>query len=154
MNWEREPPTAFISCHAAQYTVIATTFLVMGMYLPDVFKALGDETRLRILNLLAAGKELCVCQIEEALMLNQPNASRHLNRLRYAGLICCRRVSQWCFYRLSEDFTEEKHVLFSFLKKEWELGARYASDIQRLHMPLRNNSCKRIVQMFENRAEP
>ena len=64
-----------------------------------LFKALGDETRLRIVALLSHG-ELCVCHLEEALRLSQPNVSRHLAVLRAAGVVADRREGNWVYYRL------------------------------------------------------
>src|SRR5262249_29304601 len=55
-----------------------------------LFKALGDPTRLRIIALLSHG-ELCVCHLEEALRLSQPNISRHLAILRMSGVLESRR---------------------------------------------------------------
>jgi ArsR family transcriptional regulator len=64
-----------------------------------LFKALGDETRLRIVALLAHG-ELCVCHLQEALELPQPSVSRQLALLRSAGLVEDRREGSWVYYRL------------------------------------------------------
>lgn len=64
-----------------------------------LFRALGDETRLRIVALLSHG-ELCVCHIQEALGLPQPNVSRQLGILRSAGLVEDRREGIWVYYRL------------------------------------------------------
>jgi ArsR family transcriptional regulator len=69
--------------------------------LNDVFAALADETRRRILGLLASG-EICVCNIHEALKVPQPTASRHLAHLRKAGLVATRRDGLWVHYRLAE----------------------------------------------------
>ena len=68
--------------------------------LEDLFKALGDRTRLRILALLAAG-EVCVCNIHESLKLPQPTVSRHLAYLRRTGLVETRREGVWMHYRLA-----------------------------------------------------
>jgi len=65
-----------------------------------LFKALGDETRLRIVALLAHG-ELCVCHLEETLQLSQPKVSRHLAILRRAGLVDVRREGRWMFYTVA-----------------------------------------------------
>ena len=65
-----------------------------------LFKALGDETRLRIVALLSHG-ELCVCHIHEALDLSQPNVSRHLGILRAAGVVEDRRAGNWVYYKLA-----------------------------------------------------
>jgi ArsR family transcriptional regulator, arsenate/arsenite/antimonite-responsive transcriptional repressor len=66
----------------------------------EAFKALGDETRLRILNLLVE-REVCVCDIVDILKLGQSKVSRHLTVLRHAGLVDCRRDGMWVFYRLT-----------------------------------------------------
>jgi len=64
-----------------------------------MLKALGDETRLRILKLLLK-RELCVCEIEAALNLPQSKVSRHLTVLRSVGLVEDRREGLWIFYSL------------------------------------------------------
>ncbi len=59
----------------------------------QLFKALADETRIRMLNLLKNG-ELCVCDIEEVLDIQQSNASRHLNKLKVGRAHCfCQKIS-------------------------------------------------------------
>lgn len=68
--------------------------------LSSLFRALGDETRLRIVALLSHG-ELCVCHVQAALHLSQPAASRHLGVLRVAGIVEARREGSWIHYRLS-----------------------------------------------------
>ncbi len=67
-----------------------------------ILKALADENRIRILNLLKNG-ELCVCDIEAVLGIKQSNASRHLNRLKIAGIIDSDKKSQWVYYRLKDE---------------------------------------------------
>ncbi len=69
---------------------------------PDqLFKAFADETRLRILNLLAQGEQ-CVCEIQMVLRVPQPKISRHLAYLRRMGLIQERKEGKWVIYSLSE----------------------------------------------------
>ncbi len=72
-------------------------------------KALGDETRLRILALLMHG-ELCVCDIMASLSLPQSTASRHLAYLRNAGWVRGTRRGKWMYYRLTTEstFTDAK----------------------------------------------
>ncbi|MEO7734673.1 MAG: metalloregulator ArsR/SmtB family transcription factor [Kofleriaceae bacterium] len=69
--------------------------------LTRLFRALGDETRLRILALLSHG-ELCVCHLESALDLNQSTASRQLGILKSAGLVDSRREGTWVYYSIVE----------------------------------------------------
>lgn len=65
------------------------------------FKALADETRLRLLNLMGAD-EVCVCFFVEILKTNQPKISRHLAYLRRAGIVSSRRDGPWIHYRIAE----------------------------------------------------
>jgi ArsR family transcriptional regulator len=75
------------------------------------FRALGDRTRLRLLNLMQAD-EVCVCFFVEILKTNQPKISRHLAYLRRAGIVDARRQGQWMHYRIIEPpDTEAAQVL-------------------------------------------
>ena len=65
------------------------------------FKALSEESRLRILILLKLG-ELCVCDIAENLQMTQPNISFHLSMLKDAGLIDDRKQGRWTYYSLND----------------------------------------------------
>lgn len=65
----------------------------------DVFKGLADPTRLRIVALLAR-QELCVCEIMEILGLPQSTVSRHVARLKNAGIVRDRRQGKWVHYSL------------------------------------------------------
>ena len=68
----------------------------------DVLKALADETRLRIVSLLVDADDLCACEIEAILRINQSNASRHLTRLRMAEVLSASRRGQWVHYSITE----------------------------------------------------
>jgi ArsR family transcriptional regulator, arsenate/arsenite/antimonite-responsive transcriptional repressor len=72
----------------------------------DVFKALGDPTRLRLAVLLAIEGEVCVCRLAEALDAPDFRVSRHLGVMRAAGLVEARRDGTWMYYRLSEPATK------------------------------------------------
>jgi ArsR family transcriptional regulator len=74
--------------------------------LARLFRALGDETRVRIVALLTHG-ELCVCHVESALGLSQPTVSRQIGVLRSAGVVVPRREGNWIYYRLAEQPDEE-----------------------------------------------
>jgi ArsR family transcriptional regulator len=69
--------------------------------LENTFKALADQTRLRILGLLRSG-EVCVCDIHGSLGVPQPTVSRHLAYLRKSGLVATRKEGLWVHYRLAE----------------------------------------------------
>lgn len=66
----------------------------------QLFKCLGDETRLALMLLIHAEGELCVCELTHALEQSQPKISRHLAQLRACGLLQDRRQGQWVYYRL------------------------------------------------------
>jgi ArsR family transcriptional regulator len=63
------------------------------------FQALGDNTRLRLLNLMG-DQEICVCYFVEILGQPQPKISRHLAYLRSAGIVAARREGKWMHYRI------------------------------------------------------
>jgi len=68
----------------------------------EQFRALADETRLQILELLRGG-EHCVCELTEALDLGQSLLSFHLKALKDAGLVSDRREGRWIYYAIEED---------------------------------------------------
>ena len=77
-----------------------------------LFRALADRTRLRLLNLMAAG-EVCVCFFVEVLGTNQPKISRHLAYLRRAGVVAARREGKWMHYRISHPSDEHAARIFA-----------------------------------------
>jgi ArsR family transcriptional regulator, arsenate/arsenite/antimonite-responsive transcriptional repressor len=70
--------------------------------LTKAFKALGDETRIRLLKLLEQ-RELCVCEIMQALNMTQSRVSRNLGILKNAGFVKDRRDGLWVHYSLNFD---------------------------------------------------
>ena len=68
----------------------------------DLFGAFANPTRLRILNLLQAEKEVCVCDLCDVLGEPQPKVSRHLSVLRDADLVRVRSDGRWKFYALAD----------------------------------------------------
>ncbi|MGB9928171.1 MAG: ArsR/SmtB family transcription factor [Methanosarcina sp.] len=87
------------------------------MDIVHIFKALADENRIRILNLLRDG-ELCVCDIEAVLDIKQSNTSRHLNKLKTSNLIVSKKRSQWVFYRLNDNTFQKFPFLWIILNDE------------------------------------
>jgi ArsR family transcriptional regulator, arsenate/arsenite/antimonite-responsive transcriptional repressor len=95
----------------------------------DIFKALSDENRLRILYLLSK-ESLCVCELEACLNMKQSNLSRHLASLKQAGIIEGYRVAQWIHYRIRESFKDKHAQLWSYIVMQaqenyHELDQRY-----------------------------
>ena len=77
--------------------------------LVKAFKALSDETRLRILNLLLE-RECCVCEVMQVLDISQPRASRNLNALYDAGLLKLRRQGLWALYSVDKEGLKEHYT--------------------------------------------
>jgi len=67
-----------------------------------LFSALGNEVRLRIVDLVSANGEMCVCELVDALRLSQANISRHVGILRDAGVLSDRKVGTWVLLRVEE----------------------------------------------------
>jgi ArsR family transcriptional regulator len=83
----------------------------MTLAAQTLFQAMSDPTRLRILMLLTAEKELCVCELTHALGLSQPMISRHLANLREAMLVSDRRAGVWIHYRLNSELPKWAFVV-------------------------------------------
>jgi ArsR family transcriptional regulator len=101
----------------------------------EKFKALADETRLRILNLfIKFGRSLCVCELTDALKLPQYHISKHLNILRNAGMFKPEREGTWVYYYLDKSDTTNKS-LFDFLRK-FLIGDQFEVDFANLEQRL------------------
>src|SRR5437667_10117906 len=77
----------------------------------NLFKALADRTRLRLINLLG-DSEVCVCFLVAILKMTQPKISRHLAYLRRAQIVAARREGKWMHYRLTEPPDEHAARIF------------------------------------------
>ena len=96
---------------------------------PAYFKALSEETRLRILKLLEEG-ELCVCDLTAALEMTQPTISFHLGILREAGLIKDRKAGRWSYYDI--DFSDIMNRIIVPTVLERFGGVKVMEDKERL----------------------
>lgn len=83
------------------------------MHPVQLFKCLADETRLHSTLLIYAHKELCVCELVEALELSQPKISRHLAQLRECGVLSDRRQGQWVFYAINPQLPSWAHSIIA-----------------------------------------
>jgi ArsR family transcriptional regulator len=81
----------------------------------ELFKACADQTRLRILNMLACEGEVCVCHLVDVLQTNQPKVSRHLAYLKRVGLVADRKDGLWVHYRLAAPLAEHAQRLLACL---------------------------------------
>ena len=109
--------------------------------LSRLFRALGDETRLRIVALLAHG-ELCVCHVEQALDLAQPNASRQLGILKMAGVVDSRREGSWVYYRIAEPEHEAVCRVLAVVTASLATRRALHTDLVRLRKSCGPAACK------------
>jgi len=78
----------------------------------ELFKALGDPARVRIVNLIAsAGEPVCACEFNGTLGLSQPTVSHHLKRLTDAGLLEREQRGKWAYFSLRPDAVEKLAVV-------------------------------------------
>ncbi|MGK9476425.1 ArsR/SmtB family transcription factor [Melioribacter sp. OK-6-Me] len=109
----------------------------------EIFKALSDETRLRIMNLfIKSGRNLCVCELVDALQLPQYSVSKALTVLKNAGFFTTEKEGTWVYYKLNKE-TSQKKTLISFLKNYLNT-AQFLNDEKRLNERLllrKNNKC-------------
>lgn len=101
------------------------------MELVQVMKALADETRLRILNLLSQG-EMCVCELEHILDINQSNASRHLNKLTTAGIITFEKRALYVYYQLNEELLQAYPFVRQLIVEELKKVKKCETDNARM----------------------
>lgn len=106
------------------------------------FKALGDQTRLKLFKLVAL-EELCVCELEELLNVSQSAVSQHLAKLKAAGLVRERRQGQWVYYKANRQQVDR--VLAGMIELlDADLGnvPEMAAEHQRRSGLIRANLCK------------
>jgi len=85
----------------------------------DVFKALADPARVRIVNMLAtSGEPVCVCHLIEPLGLSQPTVSHHLKKLTDAGLLAREQRGKWAYFSLRPEAVETLTAVVD-LKGAW-----------------------------------
>jgi len=105
-----------------------------------MFKALSDETRLRILCLLLDG-ELCVCDIMAVLQLPQSTVSRHLAYLKNTGWVNDRRCGVWMYYSIMDNGNSLQKRLLESLRENLSDIETAAADRERLNRFSQHNSC-------------
>jgi ArsR family transcriptional regulator len=105
-----------------------------------MFKALADETRLRIICLLLQG-ELCVCDIMAVLQLPQSTVSRHLAYLKNSGWVDDRRCGVWMYYSIADNGNELQKGLLANLQNARSSLETAANDRLRLIELSRTNNC-------------
>jgi ArsR family transcriptional regulator, arsenate/arsenite/antimonite-responsive transcriptional repressor len=113
--------------------------------LDQLFRALADLTRLRLINLMSE-QEICVCYFIEVIGAPQPKISRHLAYLRRAGLVAARRQGKWMHYRLT--LPHDRHA--TPILKSTMTALKENNDMQRDRERLNRACCgpKSLVQVL------
>ncbi|MGD0443152.1 MAG: metalloregulator ArsR/SmtB family transcription factor [Edaphobacter sp.] len=99
--------------------------------LVQMFAALADPTRLRLLNLMN-GREVCVCYFVEILKQGQPKISRHLAYLRRVGIVEARREGKWMHYRIERPEDTRAASILDATLKSFEADRNMKADLVRL----------------------
>jgi ArsR family transcriptional regulator, arsenate/arsenite/antimonite-responsive transcriptional repressor len=87
----------------------------------EIFKAFGDESRVRIMHLLYRNKEMCISDLELILDFTQTKTSRHLIYLKNVRLVKYKKVDQWVYYYINAAYDDIIHQIFEFLEKDLTL---------------------------------
>ena len=104
-------------------------------------KALADQTRLRVIAVLRQ-RELCVCELCDALEATQSTLSTHLTLLRSAGITRTRKQGKWIYYRLSDDAAPLiETFLRHFADAKHDKRMRRDTDRLRQRLKLREKGC-------------
>ncbi|MGG2468904.1 ArsR/SmtB family transcription factor [Paraclostridium bifermentans] len=117
------------------------------MELIQILKALSDETRLRILNILRDGP-LCVCEIEAILEISQSNASRHLSKLTNANLVNYYKEAKFIYYKLDHETLNQYSFIQNILDNELDKDKQLKYDYEILKAYKNANlSCDTVSQV-------
>jgi len=109
--------------------------------LTKIIKALADENRIRIVALLNAKKDLCVCEITEIIGLSQPTISSHLKKLEDAEIINYSKDGSWVNYSLDENMEEKIKQVLNLVCQIIANDKKIKSDVQTLSKVDRNIIC-------------
>ena len=87
----------------------------------QIFLALSDPSRLRILSLIFTNGELCITDLERILEFTQTKTSRHLIYLKNSGILTARKFNQWVFYQIKEEVLDLTQQIFQTMYNNREL---------------------------------
>lgn len=82
-----------------------------------LFKALGDERRLRIVEMIANEPGICACKLLDAFDITQPTLSHHTRILTQAGLLTCYRQGKWAHYSINKPALDAVRALIDSLDR-------------------------------------
>jgi len=110
----------------------------------QIFKALSEEARLRILNLIIEAGELCVCDLQRVLGFTQTKVSRHLAYLKHSGILQHRRIGGWMLYSLLDADDPAKKLIFKELRDVFLSEPVLQKDLEKLRQSINTGECVSI----------
>lgn len=115
----------------SKYLTSTNTFIYLNviMKLENIFKALGENARLRMVMLLL-DKVLCGMHLEKSLKISQTNVSRHMAKLKAAKIVQEKKVGQWRHFSIHKDFKTQFPDLYAFLLNIRERDPVYQKDFK------------------------
>lgn len=105
--------------------------------LMKVFKAVADETRMRIMKVLLERKNLCVCEIMQSLNITQTRVSKNLRILKEAGLVVDKKEGLWVHYSVAKNESKNIKKILIFLKQSLKGDKIVIKDKERLNKAVR-----------------
>jgi len=120
------------------------------MDLVEILKALADENRIRILNILKSG-ELCVGEIQHILEMTQSNVSRHLNKLYSLKIITYEKKAQWVYYKINCGMLKEYPFIQELMEVEFSKIQKCIEDKEKLQCYRKSGmTCEELKECREN----
>ena len=122
----------------------------------EIFQALADETRLRVIRLMVAtNEEVCLCELVDSLLEPSYKISRHLKILRQAGLLSSQKEGRWVYHRL---VTEPPYLasLYATVRELPDADKTYSEDLKRFRQRLcirEGGRCQIGIQSEEFKTE-
>jgi len=123
-------------------------------HLTQMYKALSEEMRLRIMMLLTHG-ELCVCELMAIFNEGQSKVSRHLIYLKNSGMVNSRRVGTWMHYSIKEPLDEAIAAQIAFIKEQFTQMPVFRDDELKLVEVKNQNVCENasVAKPRENKPK-
>lgn len=112
----------------------------------QLFRALSEETRMRIVMLLMRG-ELCVCDLMAILGEPQSKISRHLAYLKHSGIVSSRRAGVWMHYSLKEPLEEAYRTQLDLIQKRFSSLPQFQVDAAKLLKMKKHGACKAMISL-------
>jgi ArsR family transcriptional regulator len=122
------------------------------MELIQMIKALGDESRINILNILRYCP-LCVCEIEEILCMTQSNVSRHLNKLTNAKIVTYYKEAKYVYYKLNEETLQKHPFIKEILDKELDKIDKLKDDYEKTVLFKNDGLSCEVLEKFKGNTE-